>query len=184
MSSNQLASRELFELPQESYSSLEDFREGVARAWEGGGGGELSIIYGVYEGTKQDVLNEFQSHGWERSGELGTITRLKLDYAEDRTAMGYVGFNINEGYFQFYTNQSKTKEIDDGISKFLNTATNITYLYIRPTALLTLAETMYEDIDEDNVITEFIAKSPNETFNHYGVNGYDRLQTLNEQYGV
>lgn len=185
MAANQLTSRELFELPEESYSSLEDFRNAVAEVWEDGGDGDLSIIYGVYEGTKQEVLAEFESHGWVRSGELGTIVQLELDYVFDRTAMGYVGFNTDERYFQFYTNQSKTKEIDDGIGKFLDNAADLTYLYIRPTALFTLAETMYEGADDGrDVITEFIAKSPDETFNHYGSNGYDRLQALNEQFGV
>lgn len=182
MADSELKSRELFELSQNSFESTSEFVNYLSSE-ETEVNSELNIIFGVHDSSDQVLLERFKNKKWTIAEDHGAVKRIQKQYSEDRCADGYLAIHSDSGHFQYYTNQSKTKEVSDGIDEFLRSARGVTYLYIPPQALLQLAERA-EGTGGSSPVDRFIAKSPSETFNYYGGEGMNRLDELHSKFGV
>ena len=179
MSESELDSRELFELSRDSFEHNSEFVDFLSSEDNPTSSADFNIVYGIYSTSENRLVEKLEHHGWEIVDSYGVIKEIHNRYSDRRRAEGYLEVNSEQEYFRYYTTQSKTEEVANGIDQFIDEASGVSYAYIPPQSLFELAESAGA-----NSVDRFIAKSPEETFNYYGDYASDRLKQLNRDFGV
>ena len=191
---------DLFEIERADFRDRFDFNEYLSEHYSALSSRNLYIISGVTSLNRTEFEQSLTEHGFTIEAEYGAVKKVKHQYDSDDgpVAEAYLTFDSDHGLFFFYTSQRKTIEIEGGIEPFLDTASDVHYLYLSPHVLSNGRERIVES-EPSAKVTEFIAKRTkrtdmptatnissdmSRTVNYYADDGLQQLRRWETELGV
>lgn len=189
----------VFEVAEREFSDLPSFNAYLAERDAETFSNDLYIVVG-FSHYSEDRLHELLRERGYTIQDYGAIQHISRTYTlpsdeGDNTAEYYLYYDDESGVLLFYTDQRKTKEIDNTIGQFLAEERGVYYLYVSPQVFRALRERMRQE--QDGAVTRFIADrvansdyparirpAYERTIQYHGDDGLDALEEMETNYGV
>jgi hypothetical protein len=163
---------------------------------------DLHVSIGLTQFSESEIIEIIESHDFHIE-ERGQVYQLHTSYMDDDEiidAQFYFHYHADTqhdgGILLFYTNQRKTKEVDNTVMELLRNQRGVYYLHFSANLFRSIRESI--DSDEDLAeITEFVADRtessdrpcrirPNteRTIQYYADDGWRTLEEMEQNYGV
>lgn len=200
---------DLFEVRRSAFEDLDDFNRHISDEEKCEISRNLHIVVGLSQYNETDLYHLFESYGFEIQ-DYGAIKKISKTYTKESddseeeteyTAEFYSYFSSDEdsvgGVILLYTNQRKTKEIEDTVKGILQKHHGLYYLHIG-TNLFNQTRDEIRRRESIPEIVEFVADRSKQTDRkarirdevdertvvYYGEDGWETLNEMEENYGV
>ena len=189
----------VFEVTQSGFDDLTSFNQHLAETGADAFTNDLYVVAG-FSHYQEETLRELLRERGYTFRDYGAVQRISRTYTlpsgeDGNTAEYYLYYDEESGVLLFYTDQRKTKEIDNTIGEFLAEERGVYYLYVSPQVFRALRDRVRQE--EDGAITRFIADrvansdyparirpAYERTIQYHGDDGLDALEEMETNYGV
>jgi|GEM_PF-6829353 len=182
---------------RQNFEDSEDFREYLDSFYHSNlSGKDLHILPGVTSNSRDDLVSylSMASGDWKIEENFGAVKKLSTS---DGSSGAYLAMDEDEdGLFILYTDDPKTKEVDENLVKDLNRVPNTRRLHVPSWQIHKLVDSLSSQ-NERVVVNEVIMKRPmgsqvssnrdqdtKRTISYWGNDGADAMRDLRDEFGV